>query len=57
MFPLVRRQVGIVYQTPVALPLSTKENVLFGPWYYGGKSRAEMDAIVEDCLRQVALLG
>lgn len=51
----VRRQVGMVYQTPVALPLSTKENVLFGPRYYGGKSRAEMDAIVEDCLRQVAL--
>jgi phosphate transport system ATP-binding protein len=51
----VRRQVGMVYQTPVALPLSTKENVLFGPRYYGGKSNAEMDAIVEDCLHRVAL--
>ena len=50
-----RRQVGMVYKTPVALPLSVKENVLFGPRYYGGKSRAEMDAIVEDCLRRVAL--
>lgn len=51
----VRRQVGMVYQTPVALPLSIMENVLFGPRYYGVKSRPEMDAIVEKCLRQVAL--
>jgi phosphate transport system ATP-binding protein len=51
----VRRQVGMVYQTPVALPLSIKENVLFGPRYYGIKSRAEMEAIVENCLGRVAL--
>lgn len=51
----VRRQVGMVYQTPVALPLSIKENVLFGPRYYGVKSRPEREAIVENCLRQVAL--
>lgn len=52
---LVRRQVGMVYQTPVALPLSIKENVLFGPKYYGVKNRAETDFIVEDSLHKAAL--
>lgn len=51
----VRRQVGMVYQTPVALPMSIKENVLFGPRYYGLKGRLQGDAIMEDCLRKVAL--
>ncbi|NLG33501.1 MAG: phosphate ABC transporter ATP-binding protein [Syntrophomonadaceae bacterium] len=51
----VRRQIGMVYQTPVALPLSIKENILFGPRYYGVKSRTELDYIVEKCLRQAAL--
>ena len=51
----VRRQVGMVYQTPVVLPMSIKENVLFGPRYYGAQGRLQMDAIVEDCLRKVAL--
>lgn len=52
---LLRRQVGMVYQTPVALPLSIRENVLFGPKYYGVKNRSELDAITEKCLRRVAL--
>lgn len=51
----IRRQVGMVYQTPVALPLSIRENVLFGPRYYGVKDRAQLDNIVESCLRKVAL--
>jgi len=51
----LRRQVGMVYQTPVALPLSIRENVLFGPRYYGVKNRSDLDAITEKSLRQVAL--
>jgi phosphate transport system ATP-binding protein len=51
----VRRQIGMVYQTPVALPLSIEENVAFGPRYYGVKNRPERKAIVENCLHQVAL--
>ncbi len=51
----LRRQVGMVYQTPVALPLSIMENVLFGPRYYGVRSRSDLEAITEKCLRQVAL--
>lgn len=52
---LVRRQVGMVYQTPIALPLTIRENILFGPKYYGVKNQSEMDSIVEECLHKVAL--
>lgn len=52
---LVRRQVGMVYQTPVALPLSIKENILFGPKYYRMNNRAAMNWVVEDCLNKAAL--
>ncbi|MGR6837503.1 phosphate ABC transporter ATP-binding protein [Syntrophomonas erecta] len=51
----VRRQVGMVYQTPVALPLSIQENILFGPKYYGVKERSRQKEIVENCLCKVAL--
>lgn len=51
----IRRKIGMVYQTPVALPLSIRENVLFGPKYYGVKARSEQDQIVESCLRKTAL--
>ncbi|HQA07868.1 MAG TPA: phosphate ABC transporter ATP-binding protein [Syntrophomonadaceae bacterium] len=52
---ILRRRVGMVYQVPVALPLSIMENVLFGPKYYGVKNRSELEAITEKCLRRVAL--
>ena len=51
----IRRRVGMVYQIPVALPLSIRENVLFGPRYYGVNKRSQLDNIVENCLRKVAL--
>ncbi len=51
----VRRQVGMVFQTPVALPLSIRQNVLFAPRYYGLRQRALQDDLVENCLRKVAL--
>ena len=51
----VRRHIGLVYQTPVALPLSIRENVLFGPRYYGKHTRGELAAITEECLTQAAL--
>jgi len=52
---ILRRRVGMVYQTPVALPLSIMENVLFGPRYFGVKNRSDLEAITERCLRRVAL--
>lgn len=50
----IRRQVGLVFQTPVALPLSIKENVLFGPRYYGA-GKNQLAAILEKCLFQAGL--
>ncbi|WP_347488581.1 phosphate ABC transporter ATP-binding protein [Desulfoscipio sp. XC116] len=50
----IRRRVGLVFQTPVALPLSIKENVLFGPRYYGA-GKKQLPVIVEKCLFQAGL--
>lgn len=49
-----RRSIAMVFQNPVALPMSIKENVLFGPRYYG-IARTEAEAVAERCLREVAL--
>ena len=55
----VRKQIGMVFQRPNPLPLSVRDNVLFGFRLHesgaGGKSRERLDAIVEDALRQVLL--
>ena len=55
----LRKQVGMVFQRPNPLPLSIRENVLFGHGIHtpasGKISRAEADDIVEKALRQVLL--
>ena len=54
----VRKQVGMVFQRPNPLPLSIRENVLFGQRLHlpGGRvGRAEREAIVEQALRTVLL--
>ncbi|MCG6869774.1 MAG: phosphate ABC transporter ATP-binding protein [Gammaproteobacteria bacterium] len=54
----VRKQVGMVFQRPNPLPISIRDNVLFGHrLHYTGKrlSRSESDDVVEDALRQVLL--
>jgi phosphate transport system ATP-binding protein len=54
----VRKQVGMVFQRPNPLPISIRDNVLFGyNIHTEGKrpSRREQDDIVEDALRQVLL--
>ncbi|NLJ72502.1 MAG: phosphate ABC transporter ATP-binding protein [Syntrophomonadaceae bacterium] len=52
---LIRQKVGLVYQTPVALPFSIKENVLFAPKYYGIKKRENLNMILKESLQKVAL--
>jgi phosphate transport system ATP-binding protein len=50
--------VGMVFQRPNPLPISIRDNVLFGhKLHYTGKrlSRSESDDLVEDALRQVLL--
>lgn len=55
----LRKQVGMVFQRPNPLPLTIRENVLFGHKIHtppsGKISRAEADDIVEKALRQVLL--
>lgn len=51
----LRRRVGMVLPLPVGLPLSVYDNVAFAPRVAGLHDRAELDALVERCLRQAAL--
>jgi len=54
----VRKQIGMVFQRPNPLPISIRDNVLFGyKLHASGKrtSRSEQDDIAEDALRQVLL--
>jgi len=54
----VRKQIGMVFQRPNPLPISIRDNVLFGYNLHAqGKraSRSEQDDIAEDALRQVLL--
>ncbi|MDD3469155.1 MAG: phosphate ABC transporter ATP-binding protein [Thermoguttaceae bacterium] len=51
----LRRRIGMVFPLPVGLPLSVYENVAYTPRRAGMKSSPELDALVEDCLRQAML--
>ncbi|NNM32867.1 MAG: phosphate ABC transporter ATP-binding protein [Gemmatimonadetes bacterium] len=55
----VRKQVGMVFQRPNPLPISIRDNVLFGFRIHEAGtrsvSRAEEDEVVESALRQVLL--
>ena len=53
----VRRHVGMVFQRPNPLPLSIRDNVLFGHRLHAERrtSRADEDAKVEQALREVLL--
>jgi len=53
----VRKQVGMVFQRPNPLPISIRDNVLFGYNIHSKEqtSRSQRDDIVEQALRQVLL--
>jgi phosphate transport system ATP-binding protein len=51
----LRRQVGLVFQKPNPFPKSIYDNVAYGPRLHGMRNRAELDALVEDCLRKAAI--
>jgi phosphate transport system ATP-binding protein len=51
----LRRKIGMVAPLPVGLPLSIYENVAFAPRAAGMSGGAELDALVEQCLRQAAV--
>lgn len=51
----LRRKVGMVFSRPVVLPMSIKENIVYGLELAGEKNKAKMDEVVERCLKQAAL--
>ena len=51
----VRRKIGMVAPLPTGLPLTIYDNVAFAPRCSGLSRRADLDPIVERCLRQAAL--
>jgi phosphate transport system ATP-binding protein len=55
----VRKQIGMVFQRPNPLPLSVRDNVLFGYRLHepaGSRgAKAKLDELVEECLREVLL--
>jgi phosphate transport system ATP-binding protein len=51
----LRRRVGMVFALPIALPLTTRENVTYGPRMSGERRQTRLDELVESSLRQAAL--
>jgi phosphate transport system ATP-binding protein len=51
----LRKRVGMVFQKPNPFPMAVFDNIAFGPRQHGPKHRVELEGIVEQSLRQVAL--
>lgn len=51
----LRSRIGVVFPLPVGLPLSVYDNVALAPRLSGEKNKAELNVIVERCLRRAAL--
>jgi phosphate transport system ATP-binding protein len=51
----LRRSIGMVAPLPTGLPMSIYDNVAFAPRCAGITRRADLDPVVERCLRQAAL--
>lgn len=51
----LRRRIGMVAPLPVGLPMSIYDNVAFAPRCSGVTAKADLDGLVERCLRQAAL--
>lgn len=51
----LRRRVGMVFATPVPLPMSIRQNLTYGPELAGVRDRARLDELVERSLQAAAL--
>jgi phosphate transport system ATP-binding protein len=52
---VLRSRIGMVFPLPVGLPLTVYENVAYAPRRMGITAKADLDGIVERCLRQAVL--
>ncbi len=48
----LRKSIGMVFQKPNPFPMSIYDNVAYGARLHGTKNRADLDALVEQSLRQ-----
>ena len=53
----LRRQIGMVFQRPNPFPSNIYDNEAYGVRIMGGKSKAELDEVVESALVSAALWG
>ncbi len=51
----LRAQIGVVFPLPVGLPLSVYDNVALAPRLTGVRKKADLDIVVERCLKRAAL--
>ncbi len=52
---LLRKKVGMVFQSPNPFPMSIYDNVAYGPRLHGVRRRMQLDEIVERSLRSAAI--
>lgn len=52
---VLRKEIGMVFQKPNPFPMSIYDNVAYGPRTHGITSRAKLDEIVEQSLRDAAI--
>ena len=51
----LRKKIGMVFQKPNPFPMSIYDNIAYGPRTHGVRSKAKLDDIVEQSLRQAAI--
>ena len=52
---LLRKKVGMVFQSPNPFPMSIYDNIAYGPRLHGIRRRLQLDEIVERSLRGAAI--
>lgn len=52
---VLRRKVGLVFQTPSPFPFSIYKNMTYAPKYYGIRDKARLDRLVEEKLKMAGL--
>jgi phosphate transport system ATP-binding protein len=52
---LLRKKIGMVFQSPNPFPMSVYDNIAYGPRIHGIKAHKQLDEIVESSLRGAAL--
>ena len=52
---ILRRKVGLVFQTPSPFPFSIYKNMTYGPKYYGIRDKSALKTIAEEKLRMAGL--